>query len=157
MSQRLSCGNFGHLVQAAFLGHGSGDLVLCEMARRIVSCMGPDDTASRFGGDEMVILHPHATDGSGVAFGKRILAALAEPIFVSGREVVVSASVGVALCKPGMKTAEQLLREADTALYATKDHGRSRGAVQRRATRRCREAHASRIESGAVLRKRNSS
>ena len=108
------------------LGHGSGDEVLSEMARRIVGCIGPEDTASRFGGDEMVILHPRATDDSGVTLGKRILAALAEPIFISGKEVVVSASVGVALCKPGMKSAEQLLREADTALYAAKDRGRAR-------------------------------
>ena len=102
------------------LGHGSGDKVLSEMARRIVGCIGSEDTASRFGGDEMVILHPRARDDSEVTLGKRILAALAEPIFVSGKEVVVSASVGVALSKPGMKSAEQLLREADTALYAPK-------------------------------------
>jgi diguanylate cyclase len=108
------------------LGHGSGDEVLFEMARRIVGCIGSDDTASRFGGDEIVILHPRATDDSGVALGKRILAALAEPIFVSGKEVVVSASVGIALCKPGTKSAEQLLREADTALYAAKARGRAR-------------------------------
>ena len=108
------------------LGHGSGDEVLSEMASRIVACIGRDDTASRFGGDEMVILHPQATDHSGVALGERILAALAEPILVSGKEVVVTASVGVALCTPGMKSAEQLLREADTALYAAKDRGRAR-------------------------------
>ncbi|HEX4298921.1 MAG TPA: EAL domain-containing protein [Devosia sp.] len=108
------------------LGHGSGDEVLSEMARRISGCIGSEDTASRFGGDEMVILHPRATEGSEVALGKRLLAALAEPIFVSGKEVVVSASVGVALCIPGMKSAAQLLREADTALYAAKDRGRAR-------------------------------
>ena len=108
------------------LGHGSGDEVLAEMARRIVGCIGSNDTASRFGGDEMVILHPRATDDSGLVLGKRILAALAEPIFVSGKEVVVSASIGVARCKPGMKSSEQLLREADTALYAAKGRGRAR-------------------------------
>jgi diguanylate cyclase (GGDEF)-like protein len=108
------------------LGHGSGDEVLSEMARRILGCIGSEDTASRFGGDEMVILHPRATDDSEVTLGKRILAALAEPIFVSDREVVLSASVGVAQCKPGMKSAAQLLREADTALYAAKDRGRAR-------------------------------
>jgi diguanylate cyclase len=108
------------------LGHGSGDEVLCEMAKRIVGCIGSQDTASRFGGDEIVILHPRATHDSGVVLGKRILAALAEPIFVSGKEVVVSASVGIALCEPGMKSAEQLLREADTALYAAKERGRAR-------------------------------
>ena len=108
------------------LGHGSGDEVLAEMARRIVGCIGAEETASRFGGDEVVILHPRATDDSGVALGKRILAAMAEPILISGKEVVVSASVGVALCTPGEKSAEQLLREADTALYAAKDRGRAR-------------------------------
>lgn len=108
------------------LGHGSGDEVLSEMARRISGCIGSDDTASRFGGDEMVVLHPHAAGGSEVALGKRILTALAEPIFVSGKEVVVSASVGVASCTAGMKSAAQLLREADTALYAAKDRGRAR-------------------------------
>lgn len=108
------------------LGHGSGDEVLSEMARRIVGCIGPEDTASRFGGDEMVILHPRAIDHSGTLLGKRMLAALAEPIIVSGKEVVVSASVGIAQCKPGTKSAEQLLREADTALYAAKDCGRAR-------------------------------
>lgn len=108
------------------LGHGSGDEVLSEMARRISGCIGPEDTASRFGGDEMVVLHPCATDGSEVVLGTNILIALAEPIFVAGKEVVVSASVGVASCAPGMKSAAQLLREADTALYAAKDRGRAR-------------------------------
>ena len=108
------------------LGHGSGDQVLREMARRIVGCLGPHDTASRFGGDELVILHPHATAGSEASLGARILATTAEPLFIARREVVVSASVGVALCAPGEKTAEQLLREADTALYAAKGRGRAR-------------------------------
>ena len=113
------------------LGHGSGDAVLCEMAKRIGSCLGSQDIASRFGGDEVVILHPVATDVSGTALGRRILAAMAEPIFIAGREVVVTASVGLALCRPGMKTVEQLLREADTALYAAKGRGRARlnGAI----------------------------
>jgi diguanylate cyclase len=108
------------------LGHGSGDEVLSEMAKRVIACIGSEDIASRFGGDEIVVLHSRATADSGVVLGKRILTALAEPIFVSGKEIVVSASVGVALCKPGLKSAEQLLREADTALYAAKDNGRAR-------------------------------
>jgi diguanylate cyclase len=108
------------------LGHGSGDEVLSEMAKRVIACIGSEDIASRFGGDEIVVLHSRATADSGVVLGKRILTALAEPIFVSGKEIVVSASVGIALCKPGLKSAEQLLREADTALYAAKDNGRAR-------------------------------
>jgi diguanylate cyclase len=108
------------------LGHGSGDEVLREMARRVVGCLGAKDTASRFGGDELVILHPRATAGSEVAMGARILAVVAEPIVICSKEVVVSASIGIALCAPGEKAAEQLLREADTALYAAKSRGRAR-------------------------------
>jgi len=108
------------------LGHGSGDVVLSEMARRIRGCIGTEDIASRFGGDEIVVLHPRASDDSALALGQRILTVLAEPIVVSGREVVVSASIGLAQCSPGAKSVEQLLREADTALYAAKDRGRAR-------------------------------
>ena len=108
------------------LGHGSGDVVLREMARRVVGCLDAHDTASRFGGDELVILHPRSRSGSDAALAKRILATAAEPIFISGREVVISASIGIALCAPHEKTTEQLLREADTALYAAKAAGRAR-------------------------------
>ncbi len=108
------------------LGHECGDVVLGEMARRISDCVGAGDTVSRFGGDEMVILHPAAFDSSEAEIGARILAAMAEPINVEGREVVVSASVGVAICARGAQSAEQLLRDADTALYAAKSRGRNR-------------------------------
>jgi len=108
------------------LGHGSGDEVLREMARRVVGCLGPYDTASRFGGDELVILHPRAAAGSETELATRILGRTAEPLCIARREVVVSASIGVALCAPREKSAEQLLREADTALYAAKGRGRAR-------------------------------
>jgi diguanylate cyclase (GGDEF)-like protein len=108
------------------LGHGSGDEVLREMARRVVGCLGTEDTASRFGGDELVILHPRAMAGSEVALATQILATVAEPIVICDKEVVVSASIGIAQCAPGEKSAEQLLREADTALYAAKGRGRAR-------------------------------
>jgi diguanylate cyclase (GGDEF)-like protein len=108
------------------LGHGSGDEVLREMATRVVACLGSQDTASRFGGDELVILHPHAMAGSEVALGTQILATMAQTIVIRDKEVVVSASIGIALCAPGEKDAGQLLREADTALYAAKGRGRGR-------------------------------
>jgi diguanylate cyclase (GGDEF)-like protein len=108
------------------LGHDSGDVVLREMARRIKDCVGQADTVSRFGGDEMVILHPGADQASEGAIGMRILAAMSEPILVDDREVVVSASVGVAISDRGAQTAEQLLRDADTALYSAKSRGRNR-------------------------------
>ena len=108
------------------LGHGSGDEVLREMARRVAKCLGPGDTASRFGGDELVVLVPRAAAGAEGALAARILAAMSDPIFLESKEVVVSASIGIATCAPGEKAAEQLLREADTALYAAKERGRAR-------------------------------
>jgi diguanylate cyclase (GGDEF)-like protein len=108
------------------LGHDSGDELLREVARRIVGCVTPGDTVSRFGGDELVVLHPRANGGSEDALGARMLAAMAAPIHVGGREVVTSASIGIAMASPGVQTAEQLLRDADTALYAAKNRGRNR-------------------------------
>ena len=108
------------------LGHGSGDIVLREMSRRISACIGSSGIASRFGGDEVVVLCPRIEATAGAAIGARLMAVIAEPMMVATREVVVSASVGVAQCAPGAKAAEQLLREADTALHAAKGRGRAR-------------------------------
>lgn len=108
------------------LGHDSGDALLREVARRISACAAPGDTVSRFGGDELVILHVCASHGSEVALAQQVLASMAEPISVAGRELVTSVSVGLASCVPGAQSAEQLLRDADTALYAAKSKGRNR-------------------------------
>ena len=113
------------------LGHDSGDELLCEVARRISDCLASRETqdeggiVSRIGGDEFVILYPHAPGGSAELLAAHMLAALAEPVQIGGREVVTSASIGVASCAHGAQTAEQLLRDADTALYAAKARGRN--------------------------------
>lgn len=118
------------------LGHDSGDELLCEVARRISGCLsgeegraggqGEGGIVSRIGGDEFVIFYPHALGGSEDTLAARMLAAVAEPVQIGGREVVTSASIGVASCALGAQTAEQLLRDADTALYAAKARGRNR-------------------------------
>lgn len=109
------------------LGHDSGDELLCEVARRISACVGDGrgGIVSRIGGDEFVILYPHAMDRSEDMLAARMLAAVTEPVKIFGREVVTSASIGVASCARGAQTAEQLLRDADTALYAAKARGRN--------------------------------
>lgn len=111
------------------LGHDSGDELLCEVARRISDCLGDGEgeggIVSRFGGDEFVILYPHTMGLSVDRLAARMLAAVAEPVQISSREVVTSASMGVASCALGTQTAEQLLRDADTALYAAKARGRN--------------------------------
>ncbi len=108
------------------LGHQSGDDLLREMARRIRACVAESDLLSRFGGDEMVILHAHASGGSEDVLAAKVLAAMVTPIPLAGREMVMSVSIGIAICAPGAQSAEQLLRDADTALYAAKNRGRNR-------------------------------
>ncbi len=109
------------------LGHDSGDELLCEVARRISDCVGQVEggIVSRIGGDEFVILFPHTMSGSEDMLAAKMLAAVVEPVHIAGREVVTSASIGVASCALGAQSAEQLLRDADTALYAAKARGRN--------------------------------
>lgn len=108
------------------LGHECGDELLREMSQRITACVGPLDTVSRFGGDELVVLLPEADAARIAELGARVLAAMALPIRIGEREVVSTVSIGVARCAPGAQSAEQLLRDADTALYAAKGRGRNR-------------------------------
>lgn len=108
------------------LGHQSGDELLREMARRIRACVGEGDLLSRFGGDELVILHPRARGGSEDLLANQVIAAMGTPIQIAGREMVMSVSIGTAICTAGARSAEQLLRDADTALYAAKNRGRNR-------------------------------
>ncbi|NMV37322.1 sensor domain-containing protein [Ralstonia insidiosa] len=130
------------LVNDSF-GHDFGDQLLREIAQRIESCVTIDDMVSRFGGDELVILHAHASGGSEGDLAKRVLAALAEPFKIESRDVVMSASIGIATGEPGARSAEQLLGEADTALYAAKRSGKNRAerfseTLHARAVRRMR-------------------
>jgi len=108
------------------LGHDSGDELLREMSQRITACVGSAGTVSRFGGDELVVLLPQTNQASVSDLGARMLSVMAEPIQLAGREVVTSVSIGVALSKPGDQSAEQILRDADTALYVAKGRGRNR-------------------------------
>lgn len=107
------------------LGHDSGDELLCEIARRISDCVGDSGIVGRIGGDEFIILFPHAMSGSEDLLASRILLAVTEPVTIGDREVVTSASIGVATCELVAESAEQVLRDADTALYAAKARGRN--------------------------------
>ena len=107
------------------LGHGAGDDVLCEVARRIAATLRPRDYAARLGGDEFLVV---ATEIHGPAdaefLAARIARTLTETVHVDDRSLVVGASVGVALSQPG-STAASLLRDADSALFRAKASGRS--------------------------------
>jgi diguanylate cyclase (GGDEF)-like protein len=104
-------------------GHGYGDRVIIEAARRIQSCIRGNDCAARLGGDEFAILAEGAGAATARGFAHRVLAALTlEPMHLSGVMVTVGASVGIASGAPG-DDAGTVLRNADLAMYQAKRRG----------------------------------
>ncbi|MGH2705819.1 MAG: sensor domain-containing protein [Actinomycetota bacterium] len=112
------------------LGHTSGDLVLVEVARRLRTCMRPADTIARLGGDEFALLVEEVGDlANAERIAERIREALRPPFHLQGREVYMQASVGIAYAEPGAGGGEELLRNADIAMFAAKRGGRGGHAV----------------------------
>jgi len=107
-------------------GHRAGDALLKEVAHRLKSCVRETDTVARLGGDEFVIILtdlPQADDVDQIA--EKILGTLSRPIEVAGRDVFVTASIGVSLYPRDGDHGEILLRYADMAMYRVKEHGRN--------------------------------
>src|SRR4029079_10189193 len=112
------------------LGHQAGDELLVGTARRLERCLRPGDTLARLGGDEFTVLLDNITceaDATGVA--DRIHEELAAPLDVRGYEMFTSVSVGIALSSVGYDRPEDMLRDADTAMYRAKAGGRARHQV----------------------------
>jgi len=124
------------------LGHEVGDRVLIDAARRLRSAIDAGDFVARFGGDEFVVLlAARAERGDTIAATDRIVRALSAPYQIDGREIFVTISAGLAIVDRPYRTVDDLLRDADTAMYHAKAAGRSRYAVfdpsmRDRATRR---------------------
>jgi diguanylate cyclase (GGDEF)-like protein/PAS domain S-box-containing protein len=111
------------------LGHAAGDQLLVQVAHRLRDVMRPDDVVARQGGDEFVVLCLGADADIAMAVAARVIEALHQPIStLNGGEVVVGASIGVALGGPGSQ-AELVLRDADTAMYAAKALGGGRARL----------------------------
>src|SRR5215213_9590508 len=106
------------------LGHEAGDLLLTLVAQRLERCVRPEDSLARFGGDEFVVLIEDV-DGPEVAVrvAERIIEELEAPFLLEGRELVASSSIGIGLGDARTKTPEDLLRDADTAMYRAKEGG----------------------------------
>ena len=116
------------------LGHEAGDRLLTTVAERLTACVRPGDTVARLGGDEFTVLledMDEARDGEQplLALADRIVQALNSPVLVSGREVFTTGSVGIAAAFGDERTPDDLLRDADTAMYQAKSHGKSRSVV----------------------------
>lgn len=105
------------------LGHNAGDGILVEVARRLTSVVRETDTVARLGGDEFAILTPEATEDDALRIAERALKELQAPFAIGDRTVWTGASIGLCFGLRG-QSAEHLLRDADTAMYAAKANGR---------------------------------
>ena len=104
------------------LGHEVGDLLLIVVAERLRRYLRPEDTLARFGGDEFVVLVEDVeAPADAVRVAERIVEGLREPFIMDGKELFLRASIGIALGTARQKSAEDLLRDADTAMYEAKE------------------------------------
>jgi len=109
------------------LGHGAGDELLRVVAQRLHDGVRGGDVVARFGGDEFVVVCDRAESVLGVAgLAERLIAELSRPIVVDGRELFVSASVGIVVADARHADADSLLRDADVAMYRAKESGGGR-------------------------------
>jgi diguanylate cyclase (GGDEF)-like protein len=109
------------------LGQEVGDRLLVEVAHRIAACLSPEDTVARLGGDEFALLLEDASDlGAATALAERVSAEIQRPFVVEGRDVLISASIGVALTGGGSMQPDEVLHNADLAMYQAKAEGRAR-------------------------------
>ncbi len=119
------------------LGHGVGDALLVALSKRLSGCVravdtiaSPESRVARLGGDEFVVLLEGITqDADALRVAERLLASTAEPINAEGHTLHASLSIGVAIGNPTYQRADDILRDADIALYRAKAEGRGRYGV----------------------------
>lgn len=112
------------------ISHEGGDRLLAEVARRLRDAVRAGDLVGRLGGDEFaILLEQLESEFEAVAVAQRVLQTFTAPFEVAGGHVRASASVGLAIAKDAEKTAEQLIHEADIAMYRAKATGRNRFAI----------------------------
>jgi diguanylate cyclase (GGDEF)-like protein/PAS domain S-box-containing protein len=106
------------------LGHEAGDVVLCEVAKRLTTQLRTSDTVARLGGDEFVVLIENAADPALIGnVAQKLIKALTDGFMLSGEEYHVTASIGISTFPGDGKDAHTLLKNADIAMYRAKDHG----------------------------------
>lgn len=112
------------------LGHSLGDLLLIEVARKLEECVHPTDTVARLGGDEFVILLEDLSDPDDAArIAERLQKELAQPLKLRGHQLYTTASIGIVVNPDSYTRPEDLLRDADTAMYQAKEDGKARHVI----------------------------
>ena len=106
------------------LGHEAGDMLLVEVARRLKELVRTSDIIARVGGDEFVVVQSVSTRSDVSDAAKRIISALSEPFLIGEEEAVIGTSVGIAMFPADGRTAEELVRNADKAMYHAKQTAR---------------------------------
>ncbi len=129
------------------LGHSRGDAYLVEVGERLKSALREDDMVSRHGGDEFVVVLPNSGTKAAAHVAEKVLAAISQPCVIDGHELVITASIGIAICPNDGEDIETLFRSADTAMYLAKREGRNTYCffterMQERATRHMTLTHA---------------
>jgi diguanylate cyclase (GGDEF)-like protein len=108
------------------LGHADGDILLATVGQRLLASVRESDTVARMGGDEFVIVMPDFRTMDDVErCGHQVIRNTAHPIRIAGREISITLSVGVSIYPDAGLSAEELLRNADAAMYTVKDSGRN--------------------------------
>jgi diguanylate cyclase (GGDEF)-like protein/PAS domain S-box-containing protein len=109
------------------LGHAAGDQLLREVAQRLRAALRPDDLVARLGGDEFAVLLRalHASDG-GLRLAQRVLQDLTRTLVIDGQPVTPGASIGITFSDRAYRSADEVLRDADHAMYQAKRAGRGR-------------------------------
>jgi diguanylate cyclase (GGDEF)-like protein len=134
------------------LGHAAGDQLLVAVAERLKAVLRPGDTVARFGGDEFVVLCDDlSSESEALTVAERLRDALAAPFHLRGREIGLTASIGVALASTSTHdTPDALLRDADAAMYRAKEKGRDRVELF---DDRMRSRALARLETESMLRR----
>jgi len=108
------------------LGHSIGDQLLVAISRRLECCIRDADTIARVGGDEFIsLIDSVETEENILSIAGRILESLRAPFLLDGHEVIVSASIGVAMSNASDGTAEEIVKNADSAMYRAKSRGKA--------------------------------
>ncbi|MBC8982351.1 EAL domain-containing protein [Pseudomonas lurida] len=112
------------------LGHNAGDHLLNVVARRLESCISGDDIFARMGGDEFaILLVGHEKTPLAIELAQRIVSELSQPVVIDGQNIFTSCSLGIVTADASHNTPEDLLRDADVAMYAAKKKGRGRWTI----------------------------